>query len=127
MSVKKYHDQIEVAEDYSNLEALKKFIKPESKEKLHEMLLVAHAIVTAMNVGKVVITKNLASINVTETISVIRYGISVVSAMNKRHGEYARLIYHAGEINDLWKKLDSEYSIDETAFIEDYPEKLIIA
>jgi hypothetical protein len=127
MSVKKYHDQIEVAEDYSNLEALKKFIKPESKEKLHEMLLVAHAIVTAMNVGKVVITKNLASINVTEIISVIRYGISVVSAMNKRHGEYARLIYHAGEINDLWKKLDSEYSIDETAFIEDYPEKLIIA
>ena len=127
MSVKKYHDQIEVAEDYSNLEALKKFIKPESKEKLHEMLLVAHAIVTAMNVGKVVITKNLASINVTEIISVIRYGISVVSAMNKRHGEYARLIYHAGEINDLWEKLDSEYSIDETAFIEDYPEKLIIA
>ena len=127
MSVKKYHDQIEVAEDYSNLEALKKFIKPENQEKLHEMLLVAHAIVTAMNVGKVVITKNLASINVTEIISVIRYGVSVVSAMNKRHGEYARLIYHAGEINELWEKLDGEYSIDETALIEDYPEKLIIA
>lgn len=127
MSVKKYHDQIEIAEDYSNLEALKKFIKPENKEKLHEMLLVAHAIVTAMNVGKVVITKNLASINVTEIISVIRYGVSVVTAMNKRHGEYARLIYHAGEINELWEKLDSEYSIDETAFIEDYPEKLIIS
>ena len=127
MSVKKYHDQIEVAEDYSNLEALKKFIKPESQEKLHEMLLVAHAIVTAMNVGKVVITKNLASINVTEIISVIRYGISVVSAMNKRHGEYARLIYHAGEISELWEKLDSEYSADETEFIVDYPEKLIIA
>ena len=127
MSVKKYHDQIEVAEDYSNLEALKKFVKPESQEKLHEMLLVAHAIVTAMNVGKVVITKNLASINVTEIISVIRYGISVVSAMNKRHGEYARLIYHAGEISELWEKLDSEYSADETEFIVDYPEKLIIA
>ena len=127
MSVKKYHDQIEIAEDYSNLEALKKFIKPENKEKLHEMLLVAHAIVTAMNVGKVVITKNLASINVTEIISVIRYGVSVVIAMNKRHGEYARLIYHAGEINELWEKLDSEYSIDETAFIEGYPEKLIIS
>ena len=126
-SVKKYHDQIEVAEDYSNLEAFKKFIKPESQEKLHEMLLVAHAIVTAMNVGKVVITKNLASINITEIISVIRYGISVVSALNKRHSEYARLVYHADEINNGWEKLDLEYRNNEALFIEGHPEKLIIS
>lgn len=127
MSVKKYYDKCEVTEDYSNIDSLKRFIKPGGKEKLHEMLLVAHAIVTAVNVGKVVITKNFAEINVTEIMAVVRYGVSVVSAMRKRNDEYAKLIYHAEQMNELWEQLDKEFLKDETAFIETMPETLVIA
>lgn len=127
MSVKKYHDKCEIAEDYSNIEALKQFIKPGSKEKLHEMLLVAHAIVTAVNVGKVVITKNFAEINVTEIMAVVRYGVSVVSAMNKRNGEYAKLIYHAERINEVWEQLDQSFAEEEREIIESLTEPLVIA
>jgi len=127
MSVKKYHDKCEVNEDYSNVEALKQFINPSSKDKLHEMLLVAHAIVTAVNVGKVIITKNFAEINVTEIIAVVRYGVSVVSAMNKRNGEYAKLIYHAERTNELWAQLDQEFLEEERRIISELPEELVIA
>lgn len=127
MSVKKYHDKCEVSEDYSNIEALKRFIKPGSKDKLHEMLLVAHAIVTAVNVGKVIITKNFAEINVTEIIAVVRYGASVVSAMNKRNGEYAKLIYHAERTNELWAQLDQDFLEEEIKTISELPGELVIA
>ena len=127
MSVKNYRDQIEVAEDYSNMDALKKFIKPENKEKLNEMLLAAHAIVTAINVGKVVITKNLASINVTEIMAVVRYGVSVVAAMRKRNNEYAKLMYHAEQIDDMWAQLDGKLLEDETAVIQAMNDTLEIA
>lgn len=127
MSVKKYHDKCEIAEDYSNIEALKQFIKPGSKEKLHEMLLVAHAIVTAVNVGKVVITKNFAEINVTEIMAVVRYGVSVVSAMNKRNGEYAKLIYHAERTHEAWEQLDQKFLDEERKIIEENIGDLVIA
>ena len=127
MSVKKYHDKCEVNEDYSNMEALKQFIKPGSKEKLHEMLLVAHAIVTAVNVGKVIITKNFAEINVTEIISVVRYGLSVVSAMNKRSGEYVKLIYHSDQTTELWAQLDKQFLEEENQIIQASPDTLVIA
>lgn len=126
MSVKKYRDQIEVAEDYSNIDALKKFITPENKEKLNEMLLVAHAIVTAVNVGKVVITKDLASINVTEIMAVVRYGVSVVSAMNKRNNEYSKLLFHTEQVETLWRKLDVAFAADETAIVQSMAETLKI-
>lgn len=126
MSVKKYRDQIEVAEDYSNMDALKKFIKPENKDKLNEMLLVAHAIVTAVNVGKVVIIKNLASINVTEIMAVVRYGVSVVSAMNKRNNEYSKLLFHTEQVETLWRKLDVAFAADETAIVQSMAETLKI-
>ncbi len=126
MSVKKYHDKCEIAEDYSNIEALKQFIKPGSKEKLHEMLLVAHAIVTAVNVGKVVITKNFAEINITEIMSVVRYGVSVVSAMNKRNGEYAKLIYHAERTSGAWEQLDQAFLEEERRIIGTAAEPLVI-
>lgn len=127
MSVKKYKDQIEVADDYSNIDAFKKFIKPDNKDKLNEMLLVAHAIVTAVNIGKVVITKNLAEINVTEIISVVRYGVSVVAAMNKRNNEYAKLMHHADQINTAWEQLDKEFGSEEIEVIKALPETLVIA
>lgn len=127
MSVKKYHDKCEVAEDYSNIEALKQFIKPGSKEKLHEMLFVAHAIVTAVNVGKIVITKNFAEINVTEIMAVVRYGVSVVSAMNKRNGEYAKLICHAERTNEVWEQLDQAFLDEEREIIEKNIGDLVIS
>lgn len=126
ISVKKYHDKCEVDEDYSNIEALKQFVNPGSKEKLHEMLLVAHAIVTAVNVGKVVITKNFAEINITEIMAVVRYGASVVSAINKRNGEYAKLIYHAEQTNSMWEQLDQVFQDEERRIIETTTDPLVI-
>jgi hypothetical protein len=126
MSVMKYHDKCEIADDYSNVEALKQFIMPGSKEKLHEMLLVAHAIVTAVNVGKVVITENLAEINITEIMAVIRYGVSVVSAMNTRNGECAKLIYHAEQTNAAWEQLDQAFLDEEHRIIETMTPLLVI-
>ena len=72
-SVKQYKRDFELSEDYSNMEAFKRFFKPVSKEKLNEMLLVAHAITTAVNVGKVVIKKAPWEINVTEIFSVVNW------------------------------------------------------
>jgi hypothetical protein len=63
-----------INEDYSNFEAVKHFFKPENKEKLDEMLLVAHSMVTAVNMGKVVIDKAPWEINVIEILNVVRYG-----------------------------------------------------
>ncbi len=94
--------------------------------KMNEMLLVAHAIVTVINVGKVVITKNLASINITEIFSVVRYGISVVNAMNKRNSENAKIIYQAKQTNEQWLQIDGDFSEQEKDYILNSPEDLVI-
>lgn len=126
VSVKKYKDSIEIEEDYSNWEAVKEFISPANKDKLNEMLLVAHAIVTALNVGKIVITKNVSTINVTEIMSVVSYGIKVLNAVAKRNDEQAVLIYHASEVHNNWEKIGQEVGLDES-LIEAMDEQLIIA
>lgn len=127
LSVKRYNDSVEIAEDYSNWEAIKQFVKPANKEKMHEMLLVAHTIVTAINVGRIVITKNISSINVTEIISVVKYGVKVLKAASKRSREYEKLIYHASEVQDRWKQVASNVDIDDEALISEMQEKLVIA
>lgn len=127
LSVKRYNDSIEIAEDYSNWEAIKQFVKPTNKEKMHEMLLVAHTIVTAINVGRIVITKNIASINVTEIMSVARYGVKVLKAAAKRSREYEKLIYHASEVQDRWERVANEVGIDDEILISEMHEKLVIA
>ena len=91
------------------------------------MLLVAHAIVTALNAGKIVISKNVASINVTEIMSVVNYGIKVLKATAKRNEEYAKLIYHSSEIQDRWDVIAGEVGISDEALIEAMDEDLIIA
>jgi len=126
VSVKKYKDSVEIEEDYSNWEAVKEFISPANKDKLNEMLLVAHTIVTAFNVGKIVITKDVSTINVTEIMSVVSYGIKVLKAVAKRNNKHAVLIYHASEVRDNWEKIGQELGIDES-LIEAMDEQLIIA
>lgn len=124
-SIQKYKAEFELAEDYSNLAAIKEFIKPSSKEKLHEMLLMAHSVVTAVNIGKVVIKKSPWEINITEIMSVIRYTIPVVNGLISRHSEYSKLIRNADEIHERWEQVASNISL-EKAEIELMADELVI-
>jgi hypothetical protein len=116
-----YKNSFQVDEDYSNLEAIKKFIKPDNEEKRNEMLLVAHAIVTAFNIGKIIVKKSIWEINITEIFSVIKYGIKVVNSAIYRNSQYAKLIRNSSEIHDKWQQLANEICIDdiETEFMTD--------
>lgn len=116
-SAQKYKDEFELDDNYSNFEVVKHFFKPENKDKLEEMLLVAHSIVTAVNIGKVVIDKAPWEINVTEICSVIRYGAKVVNKTIERNSEYAKLMRSAGEIHEGWQKLEDVFGADEKAVI----------
>ncbi|AIQ62451.1 hypothetical protein PSTEL_04335 [Paenibacillus stellifer] len=115
-SVQSYKAEYELTEDYSNFTAIKEFIKPSSKEKLHEMLLLAHSIVTAVNIGKVIIKKSPWEINVTEIISVIRYAIPVVNGVIERNSEYSKLIRNADEIHEKWEQLAESTSLQNVEF-----------
>lgn len=123
-SVKQYKVECELSEDYSNLETFKKFFKPASKEKLNEMLLVAHVITTAVNAGKVVIKKAPWEINVTEIFSVVKYGVRVLKRTMARHSEYEKLIRNSDEIHQKWIELEGEICYDE--MIEEMTEVLVI-
>lgn len=104
-SVQSYKAEFELDDDYSNFSAIKEFIKPSSKDKLYEMLLLSHAIVTAVNIGKVVIKKSPWELNVTEIMSVIRYVIPVVNSAIERNSEYSKIMRNADEIHEKWEQL----------------------
>lgn len=106
-SVQKYKDSIDVKEDYSNFDAVKQFVTPSNKEKLDELLLVAHAIVTAFNMGKVVIKRAPWEINISEIISVVRYGIRVWKTTLERNSDYAITMRNAREIHKRWIQLEN--------------------
>ena len=134
-SVRKYSKELEIDEKYSNIEAIKKFINPEHKEKLNEMLLVAHAIVMAQNVGRITFrciasqgldAQALSQINVAEIIAVVRYGVSVVKEVAARNGEYAKLIYHLDDIDEKWVAIDDKFKNDEVIILSSIPEKLVV-
>ena len=117
------------------MEAIKKFINPEHKEKLNEMLLVSHAVVMAQNVGKITFkciasggldAQALSQINVAEIIAVVRYGISVVKDVAARNGEYAKLIYHSDGIDEKWAAIDTEFENDEMFALSNAPKTLVV-
>lgn len=125
-SVRQYKAEVEISEDYSNFEAVKHFFKPENKEKLNEMLLVAHAIVTSINVGKVVIKTSPLEINVTEIIAVVKYGVKVLKSTISRHSEYAKLIRNADDIHQKWQELEGEIYYDYEEAAREMTELLVI-
>lgn len=112
-SIQKYKYEFELEDDYSNFDAVKHLFKKENKEKLNEMLLVSHAIVTAVNVGKVVINKAPWEINITEIFSVFKYGVKVVSSATERNSEYSKLIRNADEIHKSWHQLEQEICYED--------------
>ena len=112
-SVQKYKYEFELDDDYSNFREVSHLFKQESKEKLNEMLLVSHAIVTAINMGKVIINKAPWEINITEIFSVFRYGVKVISNVTKRNSEYLKLIRNADEIHRYWHQLEQEVCYDD--------------
>ncbi|MFV0341451.1 MAG: hypothetical protein ACK5JH_00965 [Anaerocolumna sp.] len=125
-SVREYKAEFEVSEDYSNFEVVKHFFKPGSKEKLNEMLLVAHSIVTAVNVGKVIINKSPWEINVTEIIAVVKYGVKVFKSTMARHSEYDKLIRNADEIHQKWQELEGNICYDDEEVVREMTEVLVI-
>lgn len=125
-SVKKYRREIEINEDYSNFETVKCFLKPVNIEKLNEMLLVAHAIVTSINIGKVIIKKSPWEINITEIFSVVRYGVKVLNSSLERHSEYAKLIRNSDEIHEKWRELDENITYNDENITDEKTEVLVI-
>ena len=114
ISVKEYKEKIEIDEKYSNIDTIKEFINPNNKDKLYEMLLVSHSIVSLINTGKITIklitTKDISSlstINITEIISVVRYGIKVTSKLLERNNIYNKTIYYSEEINNNWDNINN--------------------
>lgn len=123
-SVRNTNCDLEIYEDYSNWNQMIEFIKPQNKEKLYEMLLVAHSIVTAVNIGKVVIKKSPWELNITEIISVVKYGVKIISQRNE---EYGKIIRNAEEVHMQWEAIERE--LIELGEISTYEkiEPLIIA
>lgn len=128
-AVRGMKEEIELEEDYSNFDAFKEFISPHKTDKLNEMLLVAHSIVTGFNTGKIVIkclaTKNIKSVselNITEIMATVRYGISVMKATLKRNNSFSKLIYHSDEITKQWNEIEKEYELEESLVVRTYEE-----
>lgn len=112
--VKKYKDTVEIKEDYSNFKAFIRVMKLENnKAKLNEMLLLSHSIVCGMNIGKIIITKQPWSINITEIISVVKYTIPVIENLKNRQSDYAKIIRNADEIKEGWYNLAIEFDLDK--------------
>ena len=126
-SVQNMQEDVDLKEDYSNYDKVKMFLNPSSKEKLNEMLLVSHAIVTAFNVGKIIIKKSPWEINVTEIIAVVRYGFKVLKANERRNSEYAKLIRNSEVIHDRWMELEQEIVYLEESTLDQIQEVLVIA
>lgn len=123
-AVRSMKNEFELKEDYSNFDAFKEFISPHNTDKLNEMLLVAHSIVTGFSTGKIAIkclaTKNIKSvseINITEIMATVRYGISVMKATIKRNNSFSKLIYHSDEIAKQWNELEKEYELEEAIVV----------
>lgn len=126
-AVQNMKENVELEEDYSNYDKIKMFLNPSSKEKLNEMLLVSHAIVTAFNVGKIIVKKSPWEINVTEILAVVRYGFKVLKANARRNSEYAKLMRNSELIHDKWIELEQEIVYLEESSLDEIEEILVIA
>lgn len=126
-AVQNMKQDFELEEDYSNYDKIKMFLNPISKEKLNEMLLVSHAIVTAFNVGKIIIKKSPWEINVTEIISVVRYGVKVLKENKRRNSEYVKLLRNSELIHNKWKDLEEKIVCIEETSLEQMQDVLVIA
>ena len=131
-NMKEYKDSIEIDEDYSNIDLLKSAFDKKHSEKMSEMLLVAHSIVTAVNLGKVSIEclsgnlySGLADINITEIMSVVKYGIKVTKSVAERNSDYSKSMYYAKIAQDGWNALDALAEEDEIDIIKNMPELVI--
>lgn len=115
-NIKEYKDKIQVEEDYSNIEILNTIIKPVNKEKLYEMLLLSHGIVSGINIGKIIINKKPWEINIGEIISVVRYAIPVINDLISRNSEYAKISRNSMDIREVWNDLEKRCTADTKVF-----------
>ena len=132
-TIKDFKEDIDIPEDYSKLELFKSAFK--STEKMSEMLLAAHAVVTAVNLGKVSIkcisgepvqiAKGLSQINITEIMSVVKYAVKVTKAVAIRNSDYSKSIYYAKIAKNGWDSLDIMAQEDELEIIKKMPELII--
>lgn len=127
-SVSKMKEDLDIADDYSNYDQIKQFLLPGNKEKLMEMLLLTHTIVTAMNIGKIAISNSVRidQINITEIMAVIRYGTSVLKTTWDRNDEYKKLMRNADLISQRWKEIEISLFEDEILHTLEAKEPLLI-
>lgn len=115
---------INILEDYSNINNLKGIIMPASNPKYREMFLIAHAIVTSFNIGKVIIKKAPWEINITEILMTIRYLVPYIKDVLYRYSDVAKLNRNTEEITSEWSRLLEE--IDHKGIILPMPKNELI-
>lgn len=96
---------LNILEDFSNFENIKTIINPAANSKYREMFLVTHAVITAVNIGKVIIKKAPWEINLTEIFMTIRYLVPYIKEVLDRHSRQAILSRNTQEIISDWDKL----------------------
>ena len=120
----------ELYDDYSKIDLIKTTFK--STEKMSEMLLAAHAIVTSVHLGKVTIkcvtgdlAKGLSQINITEIIALVKYATKVTKNVAERNSDYSKSIYYAKIASNGWAALEELAQDDEIAVIQEMPDLAI--
>lgn len=103
--IKAENKSFNILEDYSNIDNIKSIISPAQNPKYREMFLLAHSMVTAVNVGKVIIKKAPWEINLTEIIMTIRYFVPFIEDYLYRNSRQAILDRNTKEINDEWDNI----------------------
>lgn len=117
-SIKKSSPEINIDKDYSNFDVVKNFFISNNKEKLNQMMLIAHSIVATENISKVIVKcfmndyKSLAEINLFQIITTVNYGWKSVQDIAKRNSDYARIVYHSDNVSENW--IEIEKIVSET-------------
>lgn len=103
--IKKENKSFNILEDYSNINNIKSVMNPAGNPKYREMFLLAHSMVTAVNIGKIIIKKAPWEINLTEIIMTIRYFIPFIEDYLYRNSKQAILDRNTLKINSEWESM----------------------
>lgn len=103
--IKQEGKSFNILEDYSNIDNIKSVINSAANPKYREMFLLAHSLVTAVNIGKVIIKKAPWEINITEIIMTVRYFIPFIKDYLYRNSTQAILDRNTAEIITEWEDM----------------------
>lgn len=99
--------------------------KEASKHKLRQMLLMSHSVALLVNIGKVIITKNITSINLPMIMRVLHLAFSVFKEeMELTHK--AKVKAELGVLRGKWKTLETLVILDEALYYTTEIERYIV-